>query len=118
MRISAFGMTDVGRKRSNNEDGFVVVDLEGGKTIDPPEVVDREVGARGVLLAVCDGMGGHQAGEVASALALETLAAEMDAMKGTCPPRELFRRAVDAVNTRGWNEAQLHPQLAGMGTTL
>jgi protein phosphatase len=118
MRISAFGLTDVGRKRSNNEDGFVLVDLDAGLTIDPPAMVDREVGTRGILLAVCDGMGGHQAGEVASALALETLAGEMEAIKESCPPRELFKRAVDAVNTRVWNEARLHPQLAGMGTTL
>jgi protein phosphatase len=118
MKLSGFGVSDVGRKRLNNEDGFVLVDVDSGLTFDPPSFSDREVGPRGVLLAVCDGMGGHNAGEVASALALETLAVQMESLKESCPPKELFRRALDAVNTRVWNEAHLHPQLAGMGTTL
>ncbi len=52
--IEAFGQTDVGRRRKLNEDNFLV---------------DSEAG----LYAVCDGMGGHNAGEVASKIAIETL---------------------------------------------
>ena len=54
--IEAFGQTDVGRRRKLNEDNFLV-DVEAG------------------LYSVCDGMGGHNAGEVASKMAIETLAA-------------------------------------------
>ena len=53
--IEAFGQTDVGRRRKLNEDNFLV---------------DAEAS----LYAVCDGMGGHNAGEVASKMAIETLA--------------------------------------------
>ena len=52
--IEAFGRTDVGRRRKLNEDNFLV---------------DSETS----LYAVCDGMGGHNAGEVASKMAIETI---------------------------------------------
>lgn len=70
--------TDVGRKRRTNEDACSITELASGSVIDATDV-DREivVGERGVLLALSDGMGGHQAGEVASAMVLETLQEEL-----------------------------------------
>lgn len=117
MRLTAHGTTDIGRRRSTNEDGFVLRDLTEAVTLDPP-VSARPVGPLGILLAVCDGMGGHKAGEVASSLALETLALEMQRLGDACPRPQLFGKAVEAVNLKVWREASLHPDLAGMGTTL
>ncbi len=118
MKFSAYGKTDIGLVRTNNEDGFVIRDLTRETTYETAVVVEQPVGPRGVLFAVCDGIGGHHAGEVASSLALETLETEMQRLSDACPRPELFKRAVGVVNRRVWNEASLHPKLAGMGTTL
>ena len=118
MRVSACGRTDVGRRRTNNEDGFVIRDLAREATPEPACVVEEPSGDRGLLVAVCDGMGGPNAGEVASSLALEALEAEMQRLSDACPRPELFEKAVEVVNRRVWAEASLHPDLSGMGTTL
>lgn len=81
-------------QRPYQEDAVVTTTLSDGRT----------------LVAVADGMGGHAAGEVASALALETLVAEME--KGTAMD-EAFRRANRAVNAKS-----REPGKQGMGTTL
>ncbi len=118
MKVSAYATTDIGRRRMNNEDGFVIRDLTLGTTLEPGNVAERPVGPRGILFAVCDGMGGQNAGEVASSLALEALETEMQKISTMCPRSELFGKAVEAVNTTVWTEASLHPNLSGMGTTL
>jgi protein phosphatase len=118
VKFSAYGKSDIGLQRTNNEDGFVIRDLSRETGIGPAVVVTRPIGARGVLLAVCDGIGGHHAGEIASSLALETLEEEMRRLSGACPRPELFKKAVEVVNQRVWAEASLHPKLSGMGTTL
>ena len=118
MQFSAYGKSDIGLRRTNNEDGFVIRDLTRETEFEPAVVVGQPVGARGVLFAVCDGIGGHHAGEIASSLALETLETEMQLLSGACPRPELFKKAVEVVNKRVWAEASLHPKLSGMGTTL
>ena len=118
MKFSAYGRSDIGLRRTNNEDGFVIRDLTRETGFEPAVVVGQPVGAHGVLFAVCDGIGGHHAGEIASSLALETLETEMQRLSGACPRPELFKKAVEVVNQRVWAEASLHPKLSGMGTTL
>jgi len=84
--------SDTGRVRQANEDSYLVVDG---------------------LFAVADGMGGHQAGEVASHLALETLQTEFTAA-GT----DVLVRAVENANHTLVARSTADPELAGMGTTL
>ena len=118
MKVSVCGRTNVGLRRTNNEDGFVIRDLARDAAFRQTYVVEQPVGTRGLLLAVCDGMGGQNAGEVASSLALEALEEEMRRLSDACPRPELLKKAVEIVNKRVWTEASLHPDLSGMGTTL
>jgi PPM family protein phosphatase len=94
-KLVAAGITDVGRVRAGapNEDGFL------------------DEARRLGLVAVADGMGGHRAGEVASATALEALRAAMAAGQ---PLRDAIEGANDAVLEKSVTDHELR----GMGTTL
>jgi protein phosphatase len=85
--------TDTGRQRNANEDSLFT---------------------RGPLFVVADGMGGAQAGEVASKTAADTFAAELP--KG--PPERVLRETIEAANRRVHEGALSDPSLAGMGTTV
>ncbi len=115
MIVSA--MTDVGRARETNEDAWSIIDLASGKKIDAVrEDLTVDVQERGVLLALSDGMGGAEAGEVASALVLESLekALEREA-KGAI--HEQLESAVQRANRNVFFEAKLENR-QGMGATL
>jgi serine/threonine protein phosphatase PrpC len=90
-----FERTDTGRQRRGNEDAFY---------------------ARAPLFAVADGMGGAQAGEVASHLAVEVL--EQGLPEGAGSVEERLRARVSEANERIMESAQADDARAGMGTTL
>src|ERR1700692_2577025 len=74
--VRSFGLTDPGRKRSSNEDHFVIVELAramAARQTSGPQAKSQSSSHRGHLFRVADGMGGHQAGEVASALSVVTV---------------------------------------------
>ena len=66
--------------------------------------------------AVADGMGGHNAGEVASAMAVRVLEEEM--RTPTQPTEEALRRAVERANAEIWRASKEREGCAGMGTTI
>jgi hypothetical protein len=73
VRVSVFGKTDLGRTRDHNEDTFLVADLTTGQASLQPDVRRHEIGPRGSLFMVADGMGGAAAGEVASQMAADLI---------------------------------------------
>jgi serine/threonine protein phosphatase PrpC len=116
-RMIVSALSDVGRARRTNEDAFAVTDLASGQRIEvrgADKAVDVE--ERGVLLALSDGMGGHQAGEVASALVLDSLQDALQAdTRGAI--HEQLEEAVQRANRSVMTAAQ-QGNRHGMGATL
>ncbi|HYO98011.1 MAG TPA: Stp1/IreP family PP2C-type Ser/Thr phosphatase [Polyangiaceae bacterium] len=112
LRIEVAGQTDVGRKRSHNEDNFAIMAEYG-------------------LYVVADGMGGHASGEIASKMAVETLqeffAATADDPERTWPYKmdrtkgyeeNRLVTGIKLCNLRIYEQAQRNAKQRGMGTTL
>jgi protein phosphatase len=120
IRIQVFGRTDVGQIREHNEDNFLVADLSKRSRSLMEEDRQQQVGERGTVLGVCDGMGGAAAGEVASQLAVDIIYEKL--VEGDTPEDhdELARRLVFAVEEAGsriFNDARADRTRRGMGTT-
>jgi PPM family protein phosphatase len=99
MRLVFAAATDVGRMRKNNEDSYL--------SAEP-------------VAAVADGMGGHSAGEVASAIAIEELAAlgERGPWENETAATDDLKQAILRANRRIRGMAASDRKLNGMGTTL
>ena len=129
LRMFLAGRTDVGLIREHNEDNLSVVDLEKRSTEPLIGVRELELGQRGALLIVCDGMGGAAAGEVASAMALEAFAGHLLARTDTVPPEEgstdrrmrfarWMREAAFEANRKIYEASRADENKSGMGTTM
>lgn len=110
--LAVAARSDVGRARPLNED-----------TIYTGELVTED-GTLGYLLLVADGMGGAQAGEVASATACETVKEQLTAGLSAGLPaddagwHDLLRRAVAEANHRIYEQSRADSARSGMGTTI
>jgi serine/threonine protein phosphatase PrpC len=117
VRLTVFGKTDPGRVREKNEDAFVLADLTTSERVHyMAGTASLDVGERGVLVAVSDGMGGAQAGEVASTLALSSLRRGMSHDSSDGASRAL-QTSVEGANKSVWDYARASGQV-GMGATL
>ena len=123
IRIEVFAKTDLGRTRDHNEDKFLIADLTKKAASLLPEVRRHDIGPRGTLLVVADGMGGAAAGELASEMATDTIYAHLvktwNAEGEATPQRFAYRlkEAVEVANSSIHAHAKAHPELRGMGTT-
>jgi serine/threonine protein phosphatase PrpC len=118
VHLSIAGRSDIGRSRKKNEDALLIADLAGGTLLRGHAPRARfEVGKSGVLLAVSDGIGGGNAGEVASAMVLDSLARNLTAAPHEAPADVLIKDAVQVAH-RDVLEAAHQEGRQGMGATL
>ena len=116
--LSVFAQSDVGMARKANEDSFLIADLTTGNADVEANMSTWQVGERGSLLMVSDGMGGHRAGDVASMMASSTMLDKLMNLSSEMNPLERLSEATKVTNETVWNYAGKHPELAGMGATL
>lgn len=130
IRFKLAAGTNVGLVRDNNEDNFVVCSDLGTTEWLIPQVGDfADLGELGALLVVADGMGGANAGEVASAIAIETIQKEFitENIKNALADnqedidevvQEFMKSAVKQADLNILNHSKEDVSTTGMGTTI
>jgi protein phosphatase len=130
--MDVYGMTHVGRKRLANEDQFLIAELKKSLSVYQTSLgLDHQTrlfgGSQGRLLLVADGMGGHEAGERASTIAVDSIATytlntmrwffRLDEVSDEDFYEEL-KAALEHCQSMIDVEVEAIPQRRGMGTTL
>lgn len=121
MKVEIFGSTDVGQVRDHNEDNFVLCKDLASQDWTYKRDEQFDLGALGSVLFVADGMGGTNAGEVASEIAQATVDEEFK--KITAVPADdqaimaLVKKVIVKAHQNIVNRTHEDPTTAGMGTT-
>jgi protein phosphatase len=131
MIVELYAKSDVGRVRRGNEDNFLVLDLTteqtwtGSDGATPPEKLTRfDLGQKGLVLVVSDGMGGALAGDVASRMAVDSVREMLIGTGGEdpCDPTidlvECLKNATVYANLAIHLRSQEDSRCAGMGATF
>lgn len=98
--------TDIGRVRSDNQDTYGIFPFE----------VNADIGPKGRLFVVADGMGGHRGGRVASELAVKTIGERYSAATDESVQANVVY-AIRSANENVYSTSLDNPVLKGMGTT-
>lgn len=99
MLLVSSGLTDVGQVRKSNQDSIYL-------------------DAKANFFMVADGMGGHNGGDIASALAVQKTPEYIMEKQADLPSEELMSNAIQYANTAIYQKGKAHPELKGMGTTI
>jgi PPM family protein phosphatase len=116
--VHVVGLTDVGRVRQNNEDNFLIADLNIKYIPKASQLSQFAISDRGTLLLVSDGMGGRNAGEVASQVTVEVFQNELLNREYKQLGAEVLAEITKKANWAIWSRSQRNPQEQGMGATL
>lgn len=100
--LNTYSMTDIGRKRKLNQDTVYTC--------------EHPLGNLNNLFIVCDGMGGHKAGDYASAYTVKAIEREVEVCEDKSPIK-ILREAITVANTEIYEKASTEADFAGMGTT-
>jgi serine/threonine protein phosphatase PrpC len=123
IHVKVSALSDMGRVRKNNEDNFVICNLTTGEVGLSPAIGNHDLGPRGTLFMVADGMGGEASGEVASQICTATVPKRIyENLKTVKSLSEsifvlLLREAVEYANQIIFQKAMTSPLYKGMGTT-
>lgn len=131
MQVELQAKSDVGRVRRGNEDNFLVLELSAQRTWTgsdsreaPKELTSFELGDKGLVLVVSDGMGGALAGDVASRMAVDSVREMLMGSESTeaCNPNlplvDCLKNATVYANLAIHVRSQEDSRCAGMGATF
>ncbi len=122
MAVNAFGLSNIGRVRTNNEDNYLFTQVGSGSINSVPSSKTNP-GAPWIFI-VADGMGGGQAGEVASQMAVKLVAEKFAARLNPKKPSTYqgvvtaLVAAIEETNRSVFQKGQSDNELRGMGTTV